>query len=274
MATSPNVSPKDMLDIIFENRNRTYGAYQLRREYPSTLGRAVVLGLLLIGIFLVLPLVLRAVANVMPRPEITSVVIETSRPPVIETPPPPAVETPPPPARSTTRFVPPDPRPDDEIPEETSPPAQADLAKQPGEIGTSTQIGDPGAPPSDLPDGLGTGVVEPQVAAPPDVTLTVSDVQKMPSFPGGDPELFKFLSRQIKYPEVAREAGIQGVVAISFVVGKNGDISEVALVKDIGGGCGKEALRVVNSMPRWIPGEANGYPVKVRFTLPVRFKLN
>lgn len=62
-------------------------------------------------------------------------------------------------------------------------------------------------------------------------------------------------------------------MVLGFVVGKDGSINDISIMKDIGGGCGKEALRVVKNMPRWIPGEANGHAVKVRFTLPVRFKL-
>ncbi|MCB0533188.1 MAG: energy transducer TonB [Lewinellaceae bacterium] len=72
---------------------------------------------------------------------------------------------------------------------------------------------------------------------------------------------------------MARENNIQGVVALTFVVDKDGRVREVNVLKDIGGSCGKEALRVVETMPRWLPGEANGHPVKVRFTLPVRFRL-
>ncbi len=100
------------------------------------------------------------------------------------------------------------------------------------------------------------------------------DVQKPPSFPGGEAALMRFLAENIKYPEMAREAGIQGVVVVSFVVGKDGNINDIALLKEVGGGCSKEALRVVKTMPRWSPGEAQGHAVKVRFTLPVRFALH
>ena len=84
----------------------------------------------------------------------------------------------------------------------------------------------------------------------------------------------KFLSKNIEYPTLAKENNIQGVVALTFVVGKDGAVSDVQVVKDIGGGCGKEAVRVVKAMPKWVPGEANGNAVKVRFTLPVRFRLD
>ncbi|MEQ1747106.1 MAG: energy transducer TonB, partial [Saprospiraceae bacterium] len=106
-----------------------------------------------------------------------------------------------------------------------------------------------------------------------DKTYEMFDIQKPPSFPGGDGELLKYLSQNIKYPPLARENNIQGSVVLTFVVAKDGSVRDVNIVKDIGGGCGKEAIRVVQSMPKWIPGEANGNAVKVRFTLPVRFRL-
>lgn len=104
-------------------------------------------------------------------------------------------------------------------------------------------------------------------------TYEMFDIQKPPSFPGGEGELLKYLAENIKYPPLARENNIQGVVALTFVIAKDGSVRDVNIVKDIGGGCGKEAVRVVQTMPKWLPGEANGNPVKVRFTLPVRFKL-
>jgi protein TonB len=95
----------------------------------------------------------------------------------------------------------------------------------------------------------------------------------MPSFPGGDAAMMAYLRDNIVYPASARETNIMGTVALRFVVGVDGSISDIAILKDPGGGCGKEAVRVLKSMPTWIPGEANGNPVKVRFTMPVRFIL-
>ena len=99
-------------------------------------------------------------------------------------------------------------------------------------------------------------------------------VQKPPTFPGGEHDLLKFLAENIHYPELARENNIAGNVALTFVINKDGSVTDAQILKDIGGGCGKEALRVVGLMPRWSPGEANSHPVKVRFALPVRFRLD
>lgn len=99
------------------------------------------------------------------------------------------------------------------------------------------------------------------------------DLEVHPSFPGGQEALLQYLSNNITYPNVARTYNIQGTVAATFVVNIDGSISDAAIVKDIGGGCGEEVLRVLSLMPNWLPGEVDGQPVRVRFTLPVRFRL-
>ena len=87
--------------------------------------------------------------------------------------------------------------------------------------------------------------------------------------------MFKWIYKHMVYPEMAKEAGTEGPVVLTFVVGKDGNISDIAVVKTPAGGgiLGKEASRVVQAMPKWSPGEANGRAVKVRFTLPIRFEL-
>ncbi len=97
--------------------------------------------------------------------------------------------------------------------------------------------------------------------------------EQMPEFPGGEAKLFEFISSNISYPELARQANIEGNVFIGFVIDKDGSISNARIKKDIGGGCGREALRVVKSMPKWKPGTQGGKRVRVMYNLPVRFKL-
>lgn len=99
-------------------------------------------------------------------------------------------------------------------------------------------------------------------------------VEMMPKYPGGDKEMYAFLANNIKYPAYAKENGITGTVFITFVVENNGKISNAKILKDIGGGCGYEALRVVNSMPKWKPGKQGGKPVRVQFNLPLNFTLS
>lgn len=97
--------------------------------------------------------------------------------------------------------------------------------------------------------------------------------EQMPEFPGGETALFAFLAREIHYPRLARESGISGIVYLRFVVDRDGQIREVESLRDIGGGCADEAIRVVKRMPRWSPGKQNGQEVNVLFHLPVRFSL-
>jgi len=98
-------------------------------------------------------------------------------------------------------------------------------------------------------------------------------VEAMPEFPGGMAKLMGYLGNNIKYPPLAKESGIQGRVFINFVVEPNGSISNVKVLRGIGGGCDEEAIRVVNSMPKWKPGMQRGKPVRVSYNLPVKFTL-
>ena len=98
-------------------------------------------------------------------------------------------------------------------------------------------------------------------------------VESMPEFPGGMGELMKFLAQNIKYPPLAKESGIQGRVFINFVVEPTGKISNVKVLRGIGGGCDEEAVRVVESMPSWKPGKQRGKAVRVSYNLPVKFTL-
>jgi len=99
-------------------------------------------------------------------------------------------------------------------------------------------------------------------------------VEEAPSFPGGEEARLRFLSDNIRYPQMAREAGIQGSVFITFVVERDGSVTDVRITRGIGGGTDEEAIRVVRKMPRWTPGRQRGQPVRVQFTMPIRFVLN
>jgi protein TonB len=98
-------------------------------------------------------------------------------------------------------------------------------------------------------------------------------VESMPTFPGGMGALMKYLAENIKYPPLAKESGIQGRVFINFVVEPDGSISNVKVLRGIGGGCDEEAVRVVKNMPKWSPGKQRGKPVRVSYNLPVKFTL-
>lgn len=99
-------------------------------------------------------------------------------------------------------------------------------------------------------------------------------VENAPAFPGGDLGRMKFLQDNIKYPIMAKESGIQGTVYVTFVVERNGSVTDVKILRGIGGGCDEEALRVVKNMPKWEPGKQRGKPVRVQFNMPIKFTLS
>ncbi len=98
-------------------------------------------------------------------------------------------------------------------------------------------------------------------------------VENDPEFPGGMEALYKYLGQNIKYPQLARDNNITGIVYVTFVVERDGSITGCKVLRDIGGGCGQEAIRVVKSMPKWTPGKQRGKAVRVQFNLPVNFNL-
>ena len=98
-------------------------------------------------------------------------------------------------------------------------------------------------------------------------------VEEMPAFPGGEQKLMEYVAKNIKYPQIARETGIQGRVFVGFVVEPDGSISNVKLLRGIGGGCDEEAMRVIKSLPKWKPGKQRGKAVRVSYQIPVFFKL-
>ncbi len=273
----------DALEILFEDRNKDYGAYKLRRNYVKYLRRAVVLGLLFTFLFFAVPIIYAGIkeklngkkdkvldltqVDLLPPPK---KVEEAPKP--IPPPPPKKVE---PPKVETKKFVPPKIKEDSKVKKEEEIVEQKELKEV--QVSDKTQEGkkvegnvaDTGDK-EDLGDAGAKKVIEPEVKKEPEI-FTV--VEQMPTFPGGDAEMIKYLSNNIKYPSIARDNGIEGTVVLEFIVDENGKISEIKVKRDIGGGCGAEAIRVVNQMPQWKPGKQNGRPVKVRFNLPVRFKL-
>jgi protein TonB len=98
-------------------------------------------------------------------------------------------------------------------------------------------------------------------------------VEKMPSFPGGNAAMMQYLSKNIKYPTISQENGVQGRVVVQFVVNKDGSIVDIKVLRGVDPYLDKEAVRVVSAMPKWTPGEQRNKPVRVKYTLPVMFRL-
>lgn len=251
-------------DMVFEERNKNYGAYQLRKNH----NRSVAIALLITGtafLFAVsMPAIIDWIKNrteeVVVPVDITPVDL-TAPPPLDETEPPPP-PPPPPPVMETVRFTPPVVT-DEEVVDEP-PPVQTEETPQ---ISTVTQEGTDN---SDIiiPE-TNNNVVEPTVEAP----LTI--VEQMPTFPGGEAEMMKFIQKNVQYPQVEKEAGISGTCYVTFVVEKDGSITDVKILRGVSGGpgCDKEAKRVVGAMPAWKAGKQNGREVRVQFNLPIKFTL-
>jgi len=113
--------------------------------------------------------------------------------------------------------------------------------------------------------------VEPEEEVAEEEIFTI--VEEMPEFPGGQAELFRYLGKSIRYPQMAQDAGITGTVFVTFVIDKAGKVKDARVLKGIKGGCDEEALRVVAAMPSWTPGKQRGKAVSVQYNLPIRFTL-
>jgi len=250
-------------EIVFETRNKNYGAYLIRREYSRTVIIAFIASSLLMIFFVCIPLIKSLFSSM---DDATAKFSETEitlmqPPPIDEAAPPPPPPPPPPPVQQTIKFTPPVVVKDEEVPQEEPPPTQDELKEV--AAGVVTQEGDKDA--IDLP------IDEPGTGDAPAEIFTI--VEEMPSFPGGEAALVKYLSENIRYPARARENGITGRVFVTFVIGKDGKVTESKILRGIGGGCDEEALRVVNSMPQWRPGKQRGEPVMVQYNLPLNFTL-
>ena len=172
--------------------------------------------------------------------------------------------------KSSVKFTAPEIKKDSEVKPEEELKSQEDLNK------TNTAIGAFDVKGND--ESAGEVLKAKEVIAQPEPpkqeeTKVFDVVEEMPSFPGGPGALMSFLSSNIKYPVVAEENGIQGRVIVAFVVERDGSITDVRVVKSVDQSLDKEAVRVVKSMPRWIPGKQNGSAVRVKYTVPVTFRL-
>ena len=128
----------------------------------------------------------------------------------------------------------------------------------------------PPPPPTDL-------LVAPELKKPEppnDKVYELFELTKLPEFPGGEKEVFNFIAKELQYPVAAREKHISGTVLLSFLIDKAGRVRSIQIIRDIGGGCGKEALRVISKMPPWTPGEVKGEIVQSRYSLPISFRFH
>ncbi len=250
-------------EIVFSDRNKEYGAYLIRREYPKALSRGLMISVtaLLVGIGIPLIAGLYNQANVRP-PDIT-VIGELGNPDDLKKE---EIELPKLPEdtkalEEETRFEP--------------PVVTDDSTKISGFDFDMEAINSRRPPQFTGDDTISNEKPEiPKVIETPETPKIYTVVGEMPEFPGGEGARLKFLHDNIVYPKDAREIGIGGTVYLSFVVDENGHIININILRGIGGGCENEAVRVTAMMPTWKPGRMSGIPVKVQFNMPVKFELN
>jgi protein TonB len=272
---NPNWLIHSMDDIIFEGRNQAYGAFLLRRLYEKHMTRAMIVGVLFFLLAVSSPKIIQLIKGYMPenQDDLISHIYTLADPPPIKSmkpPPPKPPEVKPRPIKDQIKFVPPIVVKDEDEKVEIDPVPTVDQF-QGNTIGSESKDGDD--------EGLEVPLEGTEPFASPVTEVIVEDdepftfVEQMPSFPGGIEAMYKYIYSNIDYPAIARQNRISGKVVIQFVVSREGEIQNARVVIKIGGGCDVEALRVVNSMPRWKPGMHNGRAVPVTFTLPIKFVL-
>jgi protein TonB len=278
---STNVNRAEWLSLVFENRNQSYGAYVLRKESGSYLLKALILAVLMLGttVFfssfsweieevkttptIVDPEIIYVTEiDVTPKPKVDKPKVEENQPAALESQDLKAVNY------SGNIRPTNDPEKTVELPDlktlETSIIGNKDKAGDDAPSGLNISSGkDKGKG-----DGKGEGVED------GNKINYAGTVEIMPEFVGGMDAWSKFLNKNLRYPTQARDEGTQGRVTISFVVEKNGELSNVKVLRGIGYGCDEEAIRVIKKSPFWKPGFQNGRAVRVSYVMPIVFRLD
>ena len=269
------------VDLVFAGKNQDYGAYKLRKGTSGRNIKALVILIIaaaLVGGFLVWKVIEQKNAEqqqaYMEAMQLAQLQKEAKKQedkkqeqvkPKVE----PKKEIPV--ARETQKFVAPVIK-KDELVKESNQLKQMDQLDAKIAVGTETHEGAKDRTIEAVRNDI--AVATPPPAPKEEVTQKVFDVvEVMPSFPGGQAALIQYLNSHVKYPVVAQENGIQGRVTISFVVERDGSITDVKVARSVDPSLDKEAARVVSSMPRWTPGKQNGSAVRVKFNVPVVFRL-
>ena len=271
-----DLTSREWCDLVFEGRNKAYGAFELRQSSPKRHNIAMIIIIVVAVIAFSVPALIRFVTPEKVEEAMTEVTTLSKLPEAEvkknEDLKPLAPETPlPPPLKSSIKFTAPVIKKDEEVSEEDEIKSQDELAKNDkvaisiADVKGNDEIN--GADIADFKE-----VVRPE-APKEEKEVPYQAVEQMPQFPGGDAELMKYIQDHLKYPVIAAENGIQGRVIVRFVVSKTGEIQDVTVLRGVDSSLDKEAVRVIKSMPKWIPGKQNGNNVAVYFTVPVMFKL-
>ncbi len=269
MARKNDIYSDEWCDLIFEGKNKEYGAYKNRKgSYARHFWALIVAA----AIFVFASFAEDIVHKIVPQQKELEVSVRTlsniNIPKPKEQPLNVVPKIPPPPKiRNTIKFTPPVIKPDVEVNQEEEPKMQKEIVESKSAIGAvnfNKGTNDVNAP---------IATQNEKIAGEGEEEKPFLVAQVEPQFPGGETELMKFLQQNLKYPQKAVEAGVQGKVIVNFVVGKDGSISHIKVIRGIGFGCDEEAIRVLKKMPPWDPGLMGGKPVPVYYTFPINFQL-
>lgn len=270
------------VEMVFAGKNKEYGAYQLRK---GTSGRNIkallilVIAAALVGGFLAWKVIEQKQAEeqqaYMEAMKLAKLQQQAKKEEKKKEPVKPKIEPKKeiPVARETQKFTAPVIKKDELVKEENQV-KQMDKLDEKVAVGTENKEGTKSRLAEAVRSDIAVAAPPPPPAPKPEVSNKVFDVvEEMPHFPGGPAALQAFLSSNTKYPVVAQENGVQGRVIVSFVVERDGSITDVRVVRSVDPSLDREASRVVRSMPRWSPGKQNGSTVRVKYTVPVVFRL-
>ncbi len=270
-----NLYTTQWLDLVFQNRNKTYGAYQLRKHNTETTTKAFFYACILFSSVIIIPWVYGQMAQTVPPVEVPQLPdpVEVSLTKINEPKPilppatlPPAQQTPPQSIQYTSMVVAP------AASTNIEPPTQIQLTQSVISTVTTAGTDATGVNSLEIPAGIPGGTAASETPSETEI-FGIHAIQAYPEFPGGQDAFVKFLRKNLRYPPMAAEAGIQGKVLLSFVIERNGEVSQLKVVRGIGSGCDEEAVRVLSKSPRWKPGMQNDKAVRVAYNIPINFSL-
>ena len=249
MAKIDLTSP-EWCELIFQGKNKAYGAYKMRANSPKRHTWAMVIVVIIAAIGFSIPTLVKLAT---PKQKEVKKVEPVAPPPAL---------------KSSIKFTAPVIKKDEEVRDDEEIKSQEELTQTKVAISIADVKGNDELNGKDIAE-----LKEVITKAPEAEEKTYTMVEQMPQFPGGDRELLSFIAKNLHYPTIAQEKGIQGKVFVRFVVSATGDVKDVKVMRSLDPYCDKEAIRVIQSLPKWIPGRQNGRNVPVYYTVPITFKL-
>ena len=269
-----DLNSRKWCELAYEGKNQAFGGFVIRQE----IGKRHIIAFITSVVAIALAFLIPSLIEKLPKEkeaelEFTVTEVEMANleeqevekndeiEPIVEAPPPP-------PLKSSIKFTAPVITADENVADEEEIKTQDEMTQ------TSINISIADVQGVDTEDAQDIADFQEVIAEPePEEEKPFEAVEQMPQFPGGDAELMKYMQSNLVYPPVAVENGIQGRVILRFVVSKTGNIEQIQVLRSPDPSLEKEAIRVVKSMPKWVPGKQNGVSVPVYFTLPVTFRL-